>query len=174
MWVKNCWNKLVVFQPCWRNVSHICSQEILSLLTPIWVGAIFTPPPFCFPLITQKRLKLYLWHFAAFSNVLLETLVPNLVSLTRANLQISEKLRWRFLDIWSVPYKKNCHNMKLGAVTKLDKKNMATSKKFDHGFKSTNFDVIAIFSIYGLFGATWNPNSGRMVCNTYIFINSNL
>ena len=28
--------------------------------------------------------------------------------------------------------------------------------------------------IYGQFGAIWKPNSGRIVCKTYIFINSNL
>ena len=39
---------------------------------------------------------------------------------------------------------------------------------------STNCDVIVIFPIYGQFGAIWKPNSGRKVCETYIFINSNL
>ena len=39
---------------------------------------------------------------------------------------------------------------------------------------SKNCDVIAIFSIYGQFGAIWKPDSGRIVCKTYIFINSNL
>ena len=28
--------------------------------------------------------------------------------------------------------------------------------------------------IYGQFGAIWKSNSGRIVCKTYIFINSNL
>ena len=39
---------------------------------------------------------------------------------------------------------------------------------------SENCDVIAIFPIYGQFGAIWKPDSGRIVCKTYIFINSNL
>ena len=39
---------------------------------------------------------------------------------------------------------------------------------------SENCDVIVIFSIYGQFGATWKPDSGCIVCKTYIFINSNL
>ena len=36
-----------------------------------------------------------------------------------------------------------------------------------------NFDVIVILPIYGQFGEIWKPDSGRMVCKTYIFINSN-
>ena len=37
-----------------------------------------------------------------------------------------------------------------------------------------NCDVIAIFPICGQFGAFWKPDSGRIVCKTYVFINSNL
>ena len=37
----------------------------------------------------------------------------------------------------------------------------------------TNFDVIAIFWFYGN-GAIQEPDSGRIVCKTYIFINSHL
>ena len=39
---------------------------------------------------------------------------------------------------------------------------------------SKNCDVIAIFLIYGQSGATRKPDSGRIVCKTYVFINSNL
>ena len=39
---------------------------------------------------------------------------------------------------------------------------------------SENFNVIAIFPMFGQFGATWNPDSGCIVCKTCIFINSNL
>ena len=57
--------------------------------------------------------------------------------------------------------KKNCHNsrtsdgidMKLGPVTKLDKRNKTTSKKID-------IDVIVIFRIFGQFGAVRRPDSG--------------
>ena len=53
--------------------------------------------------------------------------------------------------------KKNCHNsrtrdeidIKLGPVTKLGKRNKATSKKFDDDVMSANCDVIVIFPIYG-------------------------
>ena len=64
--------------------------------------------------------------------------------------------------------------MKLGPVTKLDMRNKKTSKKFDDEFMSENCDVIDIFPIYNQFGAIWKPNSERIVCKIYIFINSNL
>ena len=54
--------------------------------------------------------------------------------------------------------------MKLGPVTKLDKKNKTRSKKFGDGVISKNCDVIVIFLIYGQFGATQKPDSGRLVC----------
>ena len=49
--------------------------------------------------------------------------------------------------------------MKLGLVSKLDKRNITTSKKFDDDAKSESFDVIAIFPIYGQLGAIWKPDS---------------
>ena len=39
---------------------------------------------------------------------------------------------------------------------------------------SVNCDFIINFSIYGQFGAIRKMDSGRIVCKTYIFINSNL
>ena len=39
---------------------------------------------------------------------------------------------------------------------------------------SANCNFIVIFPIYGQFGAIRKPDSGRIVCKTYIFINSNL
>ena len=64
--------------------------------------------------------------------------------------------------------------MKLGSVTKLDKRNNAKSKKYNNDVMSENCDVIAISSIYGQFGAIWKSDSGRIVYETYIFINNNL
>ena len=43
--------------------------------------------------------------------------------------------------------------MKLGPVTKLNKGNKKTSKNFDNEVILENCDVIAIFLIYGQFGA---------------------
>ena len=64
--------------------------------------------------------------------------------------------------------------MKLGPVTKLDKRNKTTSKKYDNDVMSKNCDVIAIFFIYGQFGDIWRLDSGCTVCKTCIFITSNL
>ena len=64
--------------------------------------------------------------------------------------------------------------MKLEPVTKLDKLNKTTSKNFDDDAMLTNCDVIVIFLIFGQFGAIQKPDSGRIVCKTYIFIKSNL
>ena len=60
--------------------------------------------------------------------------------------------------------------MKLGPVTKLDKRNKTTTKKFDDEVMSANCDVITIFSIYGQFAAIRKPDFGSIVCKTYIFI----
>ena len=64
--------------------------------------------------------------------------------------------------------------MKLGSLTKLGKRNKITSNKFDDDVISENCDVIAIFPIYGKFGAIRKPDSGRIICKTYLSINSNL
>ena len=58
----------------------------------------------------------------------------------------------------------NCHNsrtnndidMKLGPVTKFDKRSTATLKKFDDDFMSTNCDVIVTFQIVSQSGAILN------------------
>ena len=78
--------------------------------------------------------------------------------------------------------KVNCHNsrtsddidMKLGPVTKLDKRNKITSQKFYDAVMSANCDVIVVFQAYDQFGTIQKPDSGRIVCKTYIFININL
>ena len=64
--------------------------------------------------------------------------------------------------------------MKLETVTKLDKGNTGTSKKFDDDVMPTNCDAIVIFAIYVQFGSLRKPYSGQMVCKTYIFIKSKL
>ena len=64
--------------------------------------------------------------------------------------------------------------MKLGLVTKLDKKNKTTSKKFDVDVMSENCDVIVIFRICDQFGAVRRPDSEHRVYKSYVFSNSNL
>ena len=60
--------------------------------------------------------------------------------------------------------------MKLGLVTKLDKRNKTMSKKIDDNIMLESCDVIAIFLLCHQF----KVDSGRVVRKTYIFINSNL
>ena len=70
--------------------------------------------------------------------------------------------------------KKNCYNSrtsddidtKYGPMTKPDKGNKTTSKKFDYDVISTNFYVIIIFPIYGQFGVILKPDSVPVVCKT--------
>ena len=122
----------------------------------------------------QKCTKIYIYNksiylniltltFSAFSNVLLETSVLNLVSLTRPSLQILGKTHVGISDFQisgQSHIKGNCHNsrtsddtdMKLGPETKLDKKNK-TTKKIDNNVMSGNCDITVIFPIYGQFGA---------------------
>ena len=142
-------------------------------------------PHVAFLLITQKREKLELWHFAAFSNILLDTFVPNMVLPTCTSLQILGKIQMGVFPnsgfLAKSLIKENFHNsrtshdidMKLGPVTKIYKKNKTTSKNLDDVVMSKNCDVIVIFSIYGQFRAMRKPDS-RCRVKTYVFINSNL
>ena len=65
-------------------------------------------------------------------------------------------------------------DMKLGPVTKLDKRNRTTSKKFDDYVMSENCDIIVIFQTSSQFGAVRRLDSGHRVCKSYVFSNSNL
>ena len=119
-------------------------------------------------------------------NILLEAFVRNLVSLIRLRLQILGKTQTGVFPISGFLVnpllKENCHksrtgndiDMKLGPVTKLDKRNKITSKKIDSDVMSAISDVIVIFPYYDQFGPTWKPDSGSLVCKTYIFINSKI
>ena len=64
--------------------------------------------------------------------------------------------------------------MKLGPVTKLDKRNKKTSKKFDDNLMLESCDVVAFLPITSQFGAIWKPETERIVFKTYISTNSNL
>ena len=84
------------------------------------------------------------------------------------------KFRWgyfQFLDFRSIPYKRNCHNfrtsdvadMKLGPVTKLDKRNKSTSKNLTMTSCQKIVTSLAFF-IYVQPGTVWKPDSGNRVC----------
>ena len=113
-----------------------------------------------------------------------------MASLTRPSLQILGKTQtgyWAKLSISNLQISdqslinENCHttrtsndiDMKLGRVCKRGKKNREMSEKFDDDALTTHCDAIVIFLIYGQFGAIWKSDFGCIICNTYIFINSN-
>ena len=109
--------------------------------------------------------------------------MSNLVFITRPSLQILGKTQMGVFPISDQSLiKENCHNsrtsdeidMKLGPVTKLDKRNKTTSKKCDVDVMSENCDVIGIFRIFGQFGAIWRPDSGHRIFKNHVFSNSNL
>ena len=109
--------------------------------------------------------------------------MPNLVSIICPSLQILGKTQTGvFLISGQSLIKENCHNsrtgydidMKLESVTKLDKRNKTTSKKFDVNVMSKNCDIIVIFRIFGQFGAVRRPDSGHSVSKSHVFSNSDL
>ena len=64
--------------------------------------------------------------------------------------------------------------MKLGPVTQRDKRNKTTLESFDDNVMLANCNFIVFFPISSQFGAIRKPDSKRIVCKIYIFINSNL
>ena len=68
----------------------------------------------------------------------------------------------------------NDSDVKLGPVTKLEKKEHGNIKKVFRRRYIRICDIIIIFRIYGQLGAIWKSDSGHVVCKTYIFIKSNL
>ena len=82
--------------------------------------------------------------------------MPNLVSLTHPSLQVLDKTQTLVFSIFGFlvsHLQKSYHNsrttndidMKLGPITKFDKKNTATSEKLDDHVLSANDDVIVTF-----------------------------
>ena len=109
----------------------------------------------------------------------------NLVSLTYPSLHVLGKNSDKGISDFRISdqslVKGNCQNsrtgngidMKIGPVTKLDKRNKTTPKKFEGDAMSDYCDVIVIFPIFGQFGAIRRADSKRTVCKAYIFINGN-
>ena len=64
--------------------------------------------------------------------------------------------------------------MNFGPVTKIYERNKTILKEFDDNVILKNYDVIMFFSIYGQSEAIQKLDSGRIICRTLIFINSNL
>ena len=102
----------------------------------------------------STNLTLEIWKCSNFS---LQTFRPNLVSLTWPSLPILGKTQSGLFPISGFLVKpllnENCHNsrtstnidMKVGQITKLDKRNTATPKKFGNNVMSTSCDVFSFF-----------------------------
>ena len=83
--------------------------KIFNHLNPnVGVGGWGCPPSW-FSLNNSKTVKAVSLEFSAFSNILLQTIVPNLVSIPRPCLQSFGETQtgyFRFPDFWSIPYKR--------------------------------------------------------------------
>ena len=65
-------------------------------------------------------------------------------------------------------------DMKLEQQLNLTRERRQCQKKFNEDFVLVDFKIIVIFAIYDQFVPTRKPESGRIVCKSYIFIDSNL
>ena len=159
-------------------------------LTLVWLYMCITPspppPPSCWFSLnnseTVKAVTLAFWNiqYHFIRNVRAKFGIPYSPQSSDIG-QNSDRGIFDFRISGQSLIQRNCHNsrtsddvdMKLGSVTKRNKKNKTTSKIFGDDVMSENCDVIAIFLICSQFGAIPKPDSGRIVCKTYIFINSN-
>ena len=108
--------------------------------------------------------------------------MPNLVSLTCNSFQILGKTQTGIFLISGTSgqslIKENCQNsrtrddigMKFEQSTKFNKRNKTRLNQFDDDVMPANCDIIAIFLIYGQFGAILKRDSRSIICKTYIFI----
>ena len=116
------------------------------------------------------------YHFAVFSNILLETFVPNIRQNSDEgifNFRISGQYIIKNNVITPEPVMTLTWVLKLRQVSKLDKTNKKMWKN-DDDVMSEICDVIAIFPIYDQFGSIRKTDSRYIVCKTYIIINSKL
>ena len=170
-----------------RHILSLRKYYFQSILDHVWAplalfwileGCNFTPTSW-FSLNNSEQVKAVSLEFAAFSNNLLENFVSNLVILPHPSLQILSKTQtgvFLISGFFVNPLQKETIdniNMKLAPVTKIGQINK-TSKRNDDDVMSESCNVIAIFWIYGQFGEIRKPDSKRIVCKTYILINSNV
>ena len=117
--IKKCVIKLLTITLIHQNLFLNDSKNVSTFILPqqnmfltdlilIWVGTVvnFTVG---FSLITQDSVKACNWHFPACSNILLETFMPLLVSLTQSSLHILGKTQTGVFAIsnsLSIPHKR--------------------------------------------------------------------
>ena len=96
--------------------------------------------------------------------------MPILVSLTRPILQIFGKTQTGVFSISGFLVNPLSKKIILTWVTKLDKRNKATSKMFYDKVMSANCEVIVVFPIYVKFRVIPKPHSGYVVKLTFLLI----
>ena len=122
-------------------------EIVFNTLTLIWVVGVIPLPPFpsCwFSFNNSEKIKSVTWHFAAFSNHLLEILIRAKFGICNSpqSLDTAQNSDEGISNFWISDQsltKENCHNsgtsddinMELGPVTEVDKNNKATLQKFD-------------------------------------------
>ena len=135
------------------------SRLTYLILIWLWCGN-FTPPPppSCwFSLYNSETVKAV--TLAVFSNILLATFVPNLAFLTHLSLQILGKLKreyFRFLDFWSISYKKN------------RQQNKSKQNNVKRIWRWCHVGILWRHCHFSNLRPIWS-----IVCKTYIFINKN-
>ena len=169
-------------------------ESLLLFLTLIWVevGVVLPPPPppppypCWFSLNNPETVQAVTLPFCSFQQLFIRDIcakfgIPNLPQSPDTG-QNSDGGISDFRMSGQSLINENCRNsrtsydidMKLGPVTKMDKRNMTTSKKPDVDVMSVNCNVAVFFPIYGQFAAIRKPHSGGMVYKTYISINKTL
>ena len=142
-------------------------------------------PPFWFSLNNSETVKavtlaFYIIQYLFIRDIHAKFGIPNLPQ----SPDFGQNSDWSIFDFQiSVQplINKNCHNsrtrndidMKLELVTKCNDRKTETSNKFDDEVMSAFCDIIVIFRTFGQFGAISKSDSGCIVYDIYIFINSN-
>ena len=155
------------------SLTHYVTSLTLSFNPNLGGGGGILPPPCWFSLNNSETVKAITLAFCSIQKYFIRNNHAKFDILNSSQSpdigQNSEGGIPEFQISGQSLIKENFHNsrasndidMKLGPVTKLDKRNKTTSKTFDNDIMSTNCDITVIFSIYGQFGATgsWIPDA---------------
>ena len=158
-------------------------MEICCVLTGIWVGCIFTfPLPVGFP---SERVIVVTLTFAEIKQLFTREKRVKFLTLNKPQSpdigQNSDGGTCDFHISSQSHINENCHicttfndiDMKLGPVTKLDKRNTATPKKSIMTYRQI-VTSLSFFRFMANLEQSRVTDSGRIVCSTYISIRSNL
>ena len=167
------------YKLCLRVASLVTKR-----LNPNLTGrGLFQPPCWSSPNISKSIVTLTNQKdIKASNNFSVEPFIPNLVFLIRPSLQALGKTQIGVFSVSEFLVRSLINNllyfhnsrtsngfepvMKLGSVTKHNKRNTTTSKKIDDDFVSATYGVIVIFRLCRQFEAIRKIDSGRTVYNS--------